>query len=230
MEGFFSSTGIPSARFIFSSPRTGGEGVSAGGQAGFPGAGAFPAPRPLGRVGGRAGPWAARQPEHGAPQRRALSACHGPRVSARPPASCLRDHAAPRDTFRGSSHSLLRMPIAIEEAVRAGARLAGSWVTRTCADGLAACVWPGRATAESKEQVHRRPPEPSSLAQAGCRLLAGAGGGVSCSRKVRQLSDTGDMGKGRAWAGQWWVVANGKCLMMGGGEREREERQVPSWH
>lgn len=198
--------------------------MSAGGQAGFPGARAFPAPRPLGRVGDGAGPWAARQPEHGAPQLRALSACHGPRVSARPPASCLRDHAAPRDTFRGSSHSLLRMPIAIE------ARLAGSWVTRTCADGLAACVRPGRATAESKEQVHRRPPEPSSLAQAGCRLLAGAGGGVSCSRKVRQLSDTGDMGKGRDWAGQWWVVANGKCLMMGGGEREREERQVPSWH
>lgn len=110
------------------------------------------------------------------------------------------------------------------------ARPAGSWVTRTCADALPACVWPGRATAESKEQVHRRPPEPSSLAQAGCRSLAGAGGGVSCSRKVRQLSDTGDMGKGRAWAGQWWVVANGKCLMMGGGERERGERQLPSWH
>lgn len=176
MEGFFSSTGIPSARFIFSSLRTGGEGVSAGGQDGFPGAGAFPPPRPLGRVGDGAGPRAARQPERGAPQRRALSACHGPRVSARPPASCLRDHAAPRDTFRCSSHSLLRMPIAIEEAVRAGARLAGSWITPTCADGLAACVRPGRATAESKEQVHRRPPGAFVIGTGGLSFAGGCGG------------------------------------------------------
>lgn len=62
--------------------------------------------------------------------------------------------------------------------------------------------------------------EPLSFAQEGYCVLVGTGDDVNCSQKVWQLGGMGGSGKEERRLGQWWLLGDRKCLMIG----ERETR------